>query len=103
MGRGSGRHTNVHKTRLLAMLVVLAVLGAAGLNLGTPAGEAQEQLADVEGHWAEDEILQLAEEAIVTGYPDGTFKADRPITRAELATILTRAFELAPTVEERPS
>ncbi|NMA70892.1 MAG: S-layer homology domain-containing protein [Firmicutes bacterium] len=93
----------MHKTRLLAMLVVLAVLAAAGLNLGTPAGQAQEQLADVEGHWAEDEILQLAEEAIVTGYPDGTFKADRPITRAEFATILTRAFELAPTVEERPT
>src|SRR5690606_16313011 len=51
----------------------------------------------------EDEILQLAEEAIVTGYPDGTFKADEPITRAELASIVTRAVNLAPALAERPS
>lgn len=51
---------------------------------------------DIRGHWAEETILRLAKSGAVGGYPDGTFRPDRPITRAEFASILTAALQLAP-------
>lgn len=51
---------------------------------------------DVTGHWAEDTINRWADKGIISGYPDGTFKPDNPVTRAELAKVLTLAFDLQP-------
>ncbi|GGG04268.1 hypothetical protein GCM10010912_56260 [Paenibacillus albidus] len=50
------------------------------------------QFTDIQGHWAQEVIQQLAEKNAVTGYPDGTFKPDQPIHRAEFAAILVRAL-----------
>lgn len=50
--------------------------------------------ADLKGHWARDSIMSLLEQGIITGYPDGSFKPDNTITRAEFATILVKAFKL---------
>lgn len=50
---------------------------------------------DIQGHWAEEYILQLYEEGIVTGYSDGTFRPDNPITRAEVLKIALEKFGLA--------
>jgi len=50
---------------------------------------------DITGHWAESEILKAAARNIITGYSDGTFKADRPITRAEFTVMLARSLKLA--------
>lgn len=47
-------------------------------------------------HWAESTITKWANNGIISGYPDGTFKPDNPVTRAELAKILTLAFDLQP-------
>lgn len=46
---------------------------------------------DVKNHWAELYIAALAEKGIVTGYVDGTFRPETPITRAEAVTIVNRA------------
>lgn len=43
-----------------------------------------------EGFWAKEAIEALAEKGIITGYEDGTFKPNEPITRAEVATIISR-------------
>lgn len=51
---------------------------------------------DISGHWAESTINKWANYGIISGYPDGTFKPDSPVTRAELAKILTLAFDLQP-------
>lgn len=45
---------------------------------------------DWEGHWAEDHIRRAIERGIMTGYEDGTWQPDKPVTRAELAVILDR-------------
>jgi len=44
--------------------------------------------SDIAGHWAEDIILASAREQWLHGYPDGTFRPDDPITRAEFAVML---------------
>ena len=45
---------------------------------------------DVSGHWAEKSIRKAINSEIMTGYPDGSFKPDSPVTRAELVTVLDR-------------
>lgn len=54
------------------------------------------QASDIAGNWAEPFIRSLVEKDIIKGYPDGTFKPDRPVTRAEFAALLNRAFDLQP-------
>ena len=49
---------------------------------------------DITGHWAEDSIRWCKEHGLMTGYPDGSFKPDNPVTRAEMATILKRLVEM---------
>lgn len=52
---------------------------------------------DVPGeYWGADFIRGLANRLVVVGYPDGKFYPDRPITRAEFATILVRSLGLEP-------
>ena len=46
------------------------------------------------GHWAEAWIEQLAAEGTTSGYPDGTFRPNRTVTRAEMAVFLVNAFGL---------
>lgn len=53
---------------------------------------AQTQLSDIRGHWAEDFIRTLASQKIIAGFPDGTFRPDQKVTRAQFASILNNAF-----------
>ncbi|WP_310425209.1 S-layer homology domain-containing protein [Chamaesiphon sp. VAR_48_metabat_135_sub] len=62
---------------------------------------AQANLNDYAGNWAEPFIKVLIDKNIVVGYPDGTFKPDQPVTRAEFAALLNKAFELQPIRESR--
>lgn len=52
------------------------------------------KLSDIKGHWAEKFITELVASGAIGGYPDGTFKPDQSISRAEFATILVKAFHL---------
>ncbi|MCU6790690.1 S-layer homology domain-containing protein [Paenibacillus sp. WQ 127069] len=51
-------------------------------------------LTDITGHWAESNIKQAVSGAIVTGYPDGTFKLNHTVTRAEFAVMLMNTMKL---------
>ncbi len=45
-------------------------------------------------HWANDVINKLSAQGYISGYPDGTFKPNNNITRAEFATVLVKAYKL---------
>ena len=47
---------------------------------------------DWEDHRAHDYISDLLDKKIFTGYPDGSFKPDQPITRAETAIVVSRTL-----------
>ncbi|HHY71819.1 MAG TPA: hypothetical protein GX497_01025, partial [Bacillus bacterium] len=49
---------------------------------------------DSVGHWAESYINQASARGIVGGYPDGTFKPNNPVTRAEFTVMLAKALKL---------
>ena len=49
-----------------------------------------------ENHWAYQSIKFLTEVGVVVGYPDGTYKPDIPVTRAEFAKILVFSKFIVP-------
>ena len=50
---------------------------------------------DVTGHWSEPYVEFSATRGYVLGYPDGTFRPDQPITRAETVTMINRCLDRA--------
>ena len=49
---------------------------------------------DITGHWAKGSIEWAKEKGLIKGYPDGSFKPNNPLTRAEACAILERFYEL---------
>ncbi|HEY9873289.1 MAG TPA: S-layer homology domain-containing protein, partial [Candidatus Obscuribacterales bacterium] len=62
----------------------------------TPQLAQNISLSDVQGNWAQSFIMALAERDIIRGYPDGTFRPNAPVTRAEFAAIISKAFPKSP-------
>ena len=58
------------------------------------SGKAEENnsFTDISGHWAEKEIERAATLGWVSGYTDGSFHPDAPITRAEAMTLINRVL-----------
>ncbi|HHT49431.1 MAG TPA: S-layer homology domain-containing protein [Firmicutes bacterium] len=71
---------------ILYSLLLLIFLFVTPVVQGMPA--------DIKGHWAEESVKSLIEEEILNGYPDGSFRPDQSITRAELAKTLAVAYGL---------
>lgn len=68
----------------------LAAVASRWLNL--PAGDGS-TFADTATHWAGTEIGALLQKKLITGYPDGTFRPDQPLTRAEAVTIINTILQ----------
>jgi hypothetical protein len=71
-----------------------ALVYAMAMALGVSATAfAANPFSDVPaGHWAYASIAKLAAAGVVDGYPDGTFKGDRTMTRFEMAQIVAKAL-----------
>ncbi|HYG58257.1 MAG TPA: S-layer homology domain-containing protein, partial [Symbiobacteriaceae bacterium] len=72
----------------------VATIAARFKKLDPVAGSAA--FPDVAGHWAADWIKATFGAGIVTGYPDGTFKPQQAISRAEFVTIINRLLGRGP-------
>ncbi|HLN60281.1 MAG TPA: S-layer homology domain-containing protein, partial [Symbiobacteriaceae bacterium] len=81
--------------RSISRAEVAAVLARVLQADGQAAGLAPH--TDVPaGHWANLYIAIVAQRGLMRGDPDGRFRPDDPITRAEVATIAARLKNLAP-------
>jgi hypothetical protein len=49
---------------------------------------------DVQGNWAGNAIQDLSSQNIITGYPDGSFRPNGNITRAEFSAVMVKALGL---------
>ncbi len=76
-----------HLTKYAVMIVKNDVVNDDGLLAVA--------LNDIAGHWAYDNINKLVAMGCISGYPDGSFKPNKSITRAEFATVLVNAFKLS--------
>lgn len=64
---------------------------------------AQARFSDTQGHWAQSCIQSLAQRNIINGYPNGAFRPNAPVTRAEYATMVVNAFPNATRDRRVPS
>jgi hypothetical protein len=60
--------------------------------LAPTEGETEDEpvFKDIAGHWARGYIEAAYAQSVISGYPDGRFAPDQPITRAEAVTVLLR-------------
>lgn len=63
---------------------------AARFDSGTYTGS--DKFSDIGNHWAKEYINRATEKGWITGYDDGTFRPDSPITRAEAVTLINRVL-----------
>ncbi|HKZ55940.1 MAG TPA: S-layer homology domain-containing protein [Anaerolineales bacterium] len=62
-----------------------------GAGYRPPASPAP-RFWDIGGHWARAWIDALSQEQIASGYPDGSYRPDTAVTRAEMAAFLGQTF-----------
>ena len=67
----------------------------ANLNKGTKS------FTDLAGHWSKSYVELAAGNGWIAGYPDGSFRPDQKITRAETVTMINRVLERVPAKESR--
>lgn len=79
--------------RFLSAFIVIVFLCVISL----PAAQAA-NLSDLSNHRSIGDVKNLIARDAVGGYPDGTFRPDTAITRAEFSKILRQSLEL-PSVE----
>ena len=48
------------------------------------------EFTDVDGHWSKENIQYITDKGLIDGYPDGSFRPNGQITRAEFVMILAR-------------
>ena len=63
--------------------------------------KSTDRFPDAAGHWAEAYIRLAAGNGWIEGYPDGTFRPNQSITRAETVTMIDRVLERVPKDESR--
>lgn len=80
--------STMKKHKLVSILGILAIL----FTLMPVSAFAANAMDDISGHWAEAQIQSWVDSEYIKGYPDGTFKPDNNITRAEFMTIANNAF-----------
>jgi len=49
---------------------------------------------DIQNNWAQSFIEALAARNVISGFPDGTFRPNAPVTRAQFAAMISKAFPL---------
>ncbi len=77
-----------------AVVVFGVSVGAIAPLTSVQPATAQANFSDVSiSYWARPFIEKLAEKNVIKGFPDGTFKPDQPVTRAQFAAIVRQAFE----------
>lgn len=59
-----------------------------------PVIDEDDIYGDYSDHWAAPQIRWAINKGLLKGYPDGTFKPDKPVTRAELAVVLNRIYDV---------
>lgn len=72
--------------------ITRAEFAAICARFNTKPVENSGSFSDISGHWAENEIKRAAAFGWISGYPDGTFRPDARITRAEAMTMINRVL-----------
>jgi hypothetical protein len=93
------RHWFIAHRAVLLLGAATGILGALTFPVSRSVTAAPNEtdnaatgFPDIAGHWAQPFIEPLAEQDIVAGYEDGTFRPENPVNRDEFAAMLRQAF-----------
>lgn len=75
-------------------MAVFILKGRYGSAFAPPAPNGSHPFSDIDGSWAEPWIEQLYDEGLSAGYPDGTYRPENTVSRAEIAVFLVRGFNV---------
>lgn len=82
---------------IIALLIAGGIVGQALINKNNSTLIFKDLPPS---HWAYDTVMWAIDLGITTGYPDGTFQPQKPVTEAELLAMLFRTFEEEQEVQE---
>lgn len=74
-------------------VIVTAIISFVMVTLGTLSFAAT-TFSDIEGHWAKNVVIEMAEKGVLNGFEDGTFKPNDSVTREQFAKILVETLKL---------
>ena len=80
--------------------ITRAEFAAIAARFDDKANTTTADFSDIVSHWAKNEISAASNNGWITGYPDGTFRPDNKITRAEAMTLVNRVLKRLPETEE---
>ena len=80
--------------------ITRAEFAAIAARFDDKANTTTADFSDIASHWAKNEISAASNNGWITGYPDGTFRPDNKITRAEAMTLVNRVLKRLPETEE---
>ena len=78
--------TKTKQVLLVSLLSMAIILGAL------PLLSMAAMPTDIADHWAKSQITDWVSKGLVNGYPDGTFKPDKNISRAEFMALVNGSF-----------
>jgi parallel beta-helix repeat protein len=81
-----GNQVNSTKIRGNVQLVAMEVAAYVGIL----------PFSDIDNHWAMDFIRALTQRRVISGFPDGSFRPDDYLNRAQYAALIAKGFECPP-------
>lgn len=64
---------------------------------------SQTNFTDIQSHWAKPCIEKLAQKGIISGFPGNQFRPNEPVTRAQFAAMIAKAFPEQMNAPSRPA
>lgn len=93
-----GKIAKMGRRRGLAAFVAASVVMVHVLTVAPRAASAAlAAFPDVSGHWSRAAVQKMALKGVLSGYDDGTFRPDRPVSRLEITIALVRVLGLEAT------
>jgi hypothetical protein len=78
----------------MSIMAVDQAVDVPTIDVPTTDDPTAVNFSDISGHWAEANIKQAASNQMINGFPDGTFRPNHTVTRAEFAVMLMNALKL---------
>ncbi|RCJ32311.1 S-layer protein [Nostoc punctiforme NIES-2108] len=87
---------NCWQSRTAALMALSVTVGTVTPFITASPSLAQTTFSDVSSnYWAAQFIQQLSQRGVIAGFPDGSFRPEEPVTRAQFAAMVNKAFQKA--------
>ncbi|TDQ34744.1 S-layer homology domain-containing protein [Aureibacillus halotolerans] len=70
----------------------VTLAGVLALGVSVNPAQAANNLSDIKGSFAQEQIQTWMDNGLITGYPDGSFKPNNFMNRAEFMSLVNRSF-----------